>query len=83
MGLKLNDTMSAKRAYELPSPDNYNPKFESVKKQTGVYSVGRAVRQSPARKNNVPGPGEYFSPDTTSSFKESPKYGFGSSSQRP
>eukprot|EP00347_Sterkiella_histriomuscorum_P007720 403347820 len=83
MGAKLNNSILEKNAKEQPSPDNYNPKFEVVRKQTGVYSVSRAKRESMERKNNVPGPGLYFQPDATSSFRDSPKYGFGSSSQRP
>lgn len=72
MGVRLNDSITEKRAKEQPSPDNYNPKFDFVHKRLGNYSVGKAKRQSLERKNNVPGPGEYYQQDLITSFGQSP-----------
>ncbi|CDW79820.1 UNKNOWN [Stylonychia lemnae] len=79
----IGQKLESKRALILPSPDNYNPRFDTIQKRTGNYTVGRAQRISPEKKNNVPGPGQYLNQDSLTSFNVSPKYGFGSSSQRP
>ena len=42
MGMKIQDSISIKRAKEMPSPDLYNPDFSVVKKHTSIFSVGRA-----------------------------------------
>ena len=80
MGVRLNDTITEKRMKEQPSPDNYNPRFDFVQRKLGNYSVGKAKRISMESKNKVPGPGEYYQPDATTSFGIAPQYGFGSSS---
>lgn len=81
MGLKLHDNISVKRAQELPSPDNYNPNFSVTREKQSVFSVGKSKRISLARKEDIPGPGAYHTKENLTN--SSPRYGFGSSSQRP
>jgi len=53
----LRDPLSTAKVNNVPSPDNYNPNYETIFKKTGVFSVGRSKRLSPERKNFAPGPG--------------------------
>lgn len=81
MGVKLEDQSIAKKAALIPSPVAYNPKVEYAKEKMAVFSIGKSLRPSVARSSKVPGPGSYYDPTVLTSFKESPQYGFGSSSR--
>lgn len=85
LGARLVDSYEYKKAKELPSPVQYNPKFEALSKTQSVFSIGRAKREqiTGPRKLNVPGPGAYIGPQPgMPNYKDAPKWGFGSS-ERP
>jgi hypothetical protein len=83
ISMKLEDNTLLKKAKEVPSPDNYTPSYNNVLRTQSVFSVSKSRRKSLSNKNNVPGPGTYYDPSIISSFKGSPRFGFGSSLQRP
>ena len=55
MGIRIRD----KKANNSPSPGQYNPTYEVLKKSMPKFGMGSSSRYQDKNRDSAPGPGSY------------------------